>query len=82
MHSLKGKPVGLARDEYGRRAPSSAYINSGNTLTSGYEYQHPGRDCKNISPAGTDSRLSACRHSCSKDDDSDYDSPVHPVRPW
>lgn len=31
---------------------------------------------------GTDSRLSACRHSCSDGEESDNDVVMRPVRPW
>ncbi|KAH7906948.1 hypothetical protein BJ138DRAFT_1129539 [Hygrophoropsis aurantiaca] len=46
------------------------------------EHRVLGRKSGNTLSTGTDPRLSACRHSCSKEDDTDSDSSMRPIRPW
>ncbi|KAH7929222.1 hypothetical protein BV22DRAFT_1116960 [Leucogyrophana mollusca] len=66
-------------NEHDRR-PHAGYHAS--QMPSAPDHRGLGRKSGNTLSTGTDPRLSACRHSCSKEDDSDTDSSMRPIRPW
>jgi hypothetical protein len=80
--TLKTRAIELGSREYDRRPDAPLFTTTQIPSPLAY-HNHPGLDRKNGNalPTGTDSRLSARRHS-SDSDDSEYESSKRPIRPW